>query len=361
MIIALINPLTAKSRETLPQERLKMKRIAIFADGTWNSPEQDHPTNVLQMARAIRPKVGKTTQVAFYDWGVGSDGKKFSGGITGNGIDKNIMDCYRFLVHNFEAGDKLYFFGFSRGAYTVRSLAGLIRNCGLLRRDQAHRIPQAFELYRQRTARSAPGGTTACNFRQQYAVADLTEIEFLGVWDTVGALGVPVPFWGTLGESRYLFHDTSPSRIIRHARHALAIDEDREDFEATLWENKDGIDLMQVWFPGVHSDVGGGYPDRGLSHCASQWIVQEAHRFGLRLEPYYVDSLQPDPLARQHNERRGIYRARRPFARQIVGPLHRSVKQRWDENAHDYQRRSRALRQLLDKVDNDWSRIELTG
>lgn len=108
-----------------------MKRIVIFADGTWNSPEQGGSTNVLQMARAVRPVANGVAQVAFYDWGVGTDRKKLAGGISGAGIDKNIMDCYRFIVHNYNKGDKLFFFGFSRGAYTVRSLAGFIRKCGL--------------------------------------------------------------------------------------------------------------------------------------------------------------------------------------------------------------------------------------
>jgi len=336
-----------------------MKRIAIFADGTWNSPERGGATNVLQMARAVRPLVGKTTQVAFYDWGVGTDRKKLAGGITGAGIDKNIMDCYRFLVHNYKAGDRLFLFGFSRGAYTVRSLAGFIRNCGLLGREHAERIPEAFDLYRQRTRKSAPWEKTALDFRARFAVADLTPIEFLGAWDTVGALGIPVPFWGTLNESRYLFHDTEPSKIIRHARHAVAIDENRQDFEPTLWDEKPGMDLQQVWFPGVHSDVGGGYDDPGLSHCASQWILEEAARFGLKFEPYYLQSLQPDPLAKQHDERRGIYRARRPSVRNICGPLHRSVKQRWDKDAHGYRKKSQALKALLNDVEGDWSKLQV--
>lgn len=133
-----------------------MKRIAIFADGTWNAPTRGRATNVLQLARGVRPRTGNTEQVVFYDWGVGTDRKELAGGITGEGIDKNIRDCYRFLVHNYDPGDKLYFFGFSRGAYTVRSLAGFIRNCGLLKREPATRFPST------KTARtSSPrSGTT---------------------------------------------------------------------------------------------------------------------------------------------------------------------------------------------------------
>jgi len=339
-----------------------MKRIAIFADGTWNSPEQGEPTNVLQMARAVMPRTGNIRQIAFYDWGVGTDRKPIAGGITGAGIDKNIMDCYRFIVHNYdvEGGDRLYFFGFSRGAYTVRSLAGLIRNCGLLQRRHADRIPEAFRLYRKRTASSSPDSPQAVDFRERYAIADLTPIEFVGVWDTVGALGIPVPFWGTLGEREFLFHDTEPSKIIQHARHAVSVDENREDFEPTLWSDKPAVDIKQVWFAGVHSDVGGGYEDRRLSHCASAWMIAEAARFGLRFESHLTDALQPDPLGPQHNERKGIYLARREQVRRIKGLLHVSVKARWDADAQDYRAKSKALAQLLAAVGGDWSRIALT-
>jgi len=338
-----------------------MKRIAVFSDGTWNSPDRDGSTNVLRLARAIKPKAERdgAEQVAFYDWGVGSDRLKITGGITGYGIDKNIMDCYRFIVHNYNAGDQLFFFGFSRGAYTVRSLAGFIRNCGLLKRENADRIPEAYKLYRKRTRSSAPNAEGPKQFRQRYAVADITPIEFVGVWDTVGALGIPIPFWGTLGESEFLFHDTEPSKIVQHARHAVSIDENREDFEATLWDEKAGLDLQQVWFAGVHADVGGGYEADGLSHCSLDWMVSEADHFGLEFEPYLLKWINPRYDDKQHNERRGIYRARRAVVRDISGPVHRFVKERWDTNAQDYRRKSRALRQLLESVGNDWSKIEV--
>jgi uncharacterized protein (DUF2235 family) len=246
------------SNTIISHKEFPMKRIIIFADGTWNSPEKGRATNVLQMARSVRPVADGTEQVVFYDWGVGTDRKEIAGGISGAGIDKNIMDCYRFLVHNYAPGDQLYFFGFSRGAYTVRSLAGFVRNCGLLQREYADHIPDAYRLYRKRTKKSHPSDDAMVAFRARYAVADLTEIEFVGVWDTVGALGIPMPFWGTLGEKEFLFHDLEPSKIIKHARHAVAIDENRIDFEPSLWNEKPGIDLKQVWFAGVHSDVGGG-------------------------------------------------------------------------------------------------------
>lgn len=336
-----------------------MKRIVICADGTWQSPESDTATHVMRLARGVAPvDSADIKQVVFYDWGIGSDGDRVVGGATGAGIDKNIMDCYRFVVHNYDIGDQLFLFGFSRGAYTVRSLAGLIRNCGLLQRAHAARIPEAYELYRQRGPASAPGQDRASEFRQRYAVAETTKIEFVGVWDTVGALGIPAPFLGTLGTGRYLFHDTEPSSIIRHARHAVAIDENRQDFEPALWTAKPGVDLEQVWFAGVHTDIGGGYRERGLGDHAGRWLIAEADKCGLAFEPHLVDDLQPDHLGKQHNEYTGFYKImRRSEVRRVEPVLHRSVWERWQALGSKY--RSPALRQLLDSVDGDWSRIRL--
>ncbi len=338
-----------------------MKRIAIFADGTWDSPEDDLPTNVLQMARAVRPVADGAEQIAFYDWGVGTDRKKIAGGISGVGIDKNIMDCYRFLIHNFNKGDKIYLFGFSRGAYTVRSLGGLIRNCGILKREHANQIPAAYRLYRKRTKSSRPDEPTAVQFRKDFAVANLPSIEFVGAWDTVGSLGIPVPFWGTLNEREFLFHDTEPSKIIQHARHAVSIDENRVDFEPTLWSDKPGSDVQQVWFAGVHGDVGGGLPEDGLSDCAADWILREARKFGLKFESHYTKSVVPNPEDKLHVGRKGIYLARKSVVRSINGPLHKSVKTRWDKDSQKYRKKSKAMQKLLDSVGNDWSKIKTVG
>ncbi len=338
-----------------------MKRIAIFADGTWNAPDRGGSSNVLRMARAVAPRHRRARQVVFYDWGVGTDRKELLGGISGAGIDKNITDCYRFLVHNYDEGDKLYFFGFSRGAYTVRSLGGLVRNCGLLRREHAGRIVDAYKLYRLRSRASSPDEDRATDFRARYAVADITPIEFIGVWDTVGALGIPVPFWGTLGARDFLFHDTEPSRIIAHARHAMAIDEQREDFLPTLWDDKAGLDLLQVWFSGAHSDVGGGYEETGLAHLAMRWMLGEAESFGLGFEDHLPASLAPDAADRLHDSRRGIYRARGRVVREVGGPVHASVHARWQADVDGYRGKSRALQQMLAKVEGDWSRVELVG
>jgi hypothetical protein len=229
----------------------------------------------------------------------------------------------------------------------------------MIQRKHADQIPAAYRLYRKRTRSSRPDETEALAFRKRYAVADRTQIEFVGIWDTVGALGIPLPFWGTLGEREFLFHDTQPSSIVQHARHAVSIDENRKDFQPTLWDDKPGLDLLQVWFAGVHSDVGGGYDERGLSYCACDWIVREAVRFGLQFEPHLLQAVKPNPKDRLHNERKGIYLMRENFTRTITGPVHSSVRKRWDADADGYQRRSKAMQQLLDSVDHDWSRIPI--
>lgn len=336
-----------------------MKNIIICSDGTWQSPESDTATHILRIARGIAPEdAAGNKQVVFYDWGVGSDGNPLTGGATGKGIDKNILDCYRFLVHNYDDGDAVYLFGFSRGAYTVRSLAGLIGNCGILRREHAGRAAQAYLLYRRRSRASAPGSSKAAAFRRDYAVAGGGRVHFVGVFDTVGALGIPAPFLGSLGTSRYLFHDTEPGDIINHARHAVSIDENRQDFEPTLWTPKAGVDLQQVWFAGVHTDIGGGYPNRALGDYAGQWLAREADTCGLAFEPHFLDNLAPDHTGPQHNEYKGFYRAmRRRIVREVEPVVHVSVRRRWEDDGIRY--RSPALRGLLENVGGDWGKIQV--
>ena len=338
------------------------KNIVILADGTWNSPENSEVTNVVQLARAIAPRTptGNAPQVVFYDWGVGSDGSRLWSGLTGAGIEKNIVDGYRFLVHNYEPGDALYFFGFSRGAYTVRSLAGLIRQAGILRREHEGMIPEAYRLYRERSDDSHPKDPRATAFRALHAHADRTEIDFVGVWDTVGRLGIPLLHWGAGDGEAIPFHDVKASSIIRCARHAVAIDERRVDYVPTLWEPKPGMDIQQVWFAGAHSDVGGGYAEQGLSNCALRWIIAEAEAVGLAFVAKSVQAIIPDPLGALHDElvANPLFVLRGSRMRSIEGPVHVSVRQRWEADVGNYQK-SRALAKLLASVNGDWGRIEV--
>ena len=267
-----------------------MKRVVICSDGTWQTPNQDNATHVLEMARAVLPTAPDgTTQVVFYDWGVGTDNwlNRLVGGISGKGIDKNIRDCYRFLVHNYEDGDEIYRFGFSRGAYTVRSLAGLIRNCGILTKAKADKIGCAYKLYRRREA--GPDCAEAEDFRSEHSRE--ATVKFIGVWDTVGALGIPLRGLSKLTAQRYKFHDVKLSRRVPYAYHALAIDERRRPFRPSLWEvqtNKGQI-VEQVWFAGVHSDVGGA-PDEELGNPSFDWMKDRASSAGLALGETPVSS-----------------------------------------------------------------------
>ncbi|MFN2338963.1 MAG: DUF2235 domain-containing protein [Gammaproteobacteria bacterium] len=342
------------------------KRIVICADGTWNRPEQDLdkdcPTNVLKLARAIKPVAGDgVAQQVFYDWGIGSYDDKLVGGMTGRGIHKNIMDDYRYIVQNYSPGDELYLFGFSRGAYTVRSLCGLINNCGILKRPDARMIEAAFDHYKKPGRAFAPDGEKSVAFRKAHSHPS-REVQFVGVWDTVGALGIPVTFLGLL-ERKDEFYDTKIGRNVIFARHAMAIDEQRTDFEPTVWQTRDCLDLKQVWFPGVHCDVGGSYqPDPNgalLSDITLGWMMREAATAGLTTEPHLRQGLNPIPTASLHRSRKHVYRSRRPYHRPIAHEMaevliHKSVKQRWEQ---DPKYRPKNLAEYVEK--NGW--INLVG
>ncbi len=342
------------------------KRIVICADGTWNRPEKDldkdFPTNVLRLARAIKP-VGSDNipQQVFYDWGIGSYYAKVSGGVTGKGINKNIMDDYRYIVQNYAPGDELFFFGFSRGAYTVRSLCGMINNIGILKRPDARLVQQAFNHYKKSGKAWHPRGEKSVAFRRKHSHPG-RDITFVGVWDTVGALGIPFSFLGLL-DRKDEFYDNKMGPIIKVARHAMAIDELRSDFEPTIWEPRPGIDLKQAWFAGVHSDVGGSYaPDKngGLaSDYAMDWMMREARKFNLTLERHLGRSLKPEPDATLHKSRKHIYRSKRPLYRPIDHGkgeilIHKSVKIRWDL---DPKYRPKNLREYLRANDNNWPQL----
>jgi uncharacterized protein (DUF2235 family) len=263
-----------------------MKRLAVFCDGTWNQP--DHldrgvpaPTNVSKLADALAHQdADGNRQVPHYEPGVGTRRwERIRGGGFGVGLSRNVRECYAFLVDNYEPGDELYFFGFSRGAFTARSTVGLVRNSGILRAEHRDRIKDAYSLYRQRDPNSKPKGSVAERFRREHSHPDV-DIQFIGVWDTVGALGIPIdgfrPPWLM---KRWSFHDTDLSSHVRNAFHALAIDERRAAFEPTLWTQQahsQGQHLEQVWFTGVHCDVGGGYRDPQLSAIALLWMVEKA-------------------------------------------------------------------------------------
>ncbi|MCE3295684.1 MAG: hypothetical protein K0R65_1398 [Crocinitomicaceae bacterium] len=283
-------------------ENKPVKRLITFSDGTWNKPgamdgKHEVKTNVEILFNCIEhiDKEG-VPQLKIYDEGVGTSSwdrkDQVMGGIAGFGIDKNIMDVYTFLVINYEIGSEIYLFGFSRGAYTARSLAGFIHNCGILKAENIGMINEAYELYRDRNKYSHPDSDFMTTFRKKYCVEPATKIHYIGVWDTVGALGLPFAWSEKHNTERYKFHDVKLSRMILNAYHALAVDERRKQFTPTLWEKSAAVKedpnhpqvLRQRWFAGVHSNVGGGYADHGLSDIALGWLAEGAKKAGLSID-----------------------------------------------------------------------------
>lgn len=270
------------------------KKIIIAFDGTWNLPDQapeidgNESTNVVKLHEAILPahKDG-TVQVKFYIPGVGTDWyDKLEGGAFGAGLSEKIIEGYKELAKTYEEGDQVFIMGFSRGAYSARSLVGLIRNVGLLKKKNINRINDAYRLYRTRDA----GADTenAKFFRETYSRE--IDIHFLGVWDTVGALGIPFKSAKWFNHKYYEFHDTELSGIVLNAYHAIAIDEHRANYECALWDPiaKPNQTMEQVWFCGAHANVGGGYTNNSLSDVPLRWMMHKAIDCGLDLDPLKI-------------------------------------------------------------------------
>jgi len=333
-----------------------MKRIVLCCDGTWNRADQEHngvpiPSNVVRMAFRVAHSDGHMPQIICYDQGVGTGNiiDRLTGGAFGDGLEENIYDAYRFLIANFEADDELFIFGFSRGAFTARSLGGLIRKCGILKRASVSRYREAIALYRNDQRPDEPNPT---KFREAHSVTGLDPIpiHFMGVWDTVGSLGIPLRGLRWLTRRQHQFHDTELSKAIRNGYHALAVDERRGPFEPTLWTHKPkpGQHVEQVWFCGAHSDVGGGYVERGLADVALEWMIEKATGAGLALHEEAVRAypLDPKPTGALHNSKRGFYVLTpgldRPIGvgRSLSGDVtsdpdptqrvHPSVRERWE-------------------------------
>lgn len=278
------------------------KHIVICCDGTWQTATENSVSNIVKITRAIAPQsAAGTNQITYYDPGVGTNGEvdKISGGAFGDGLDNRVLEAYFFIINNYRPGDKLYLFGFSRGAYTVRSLVGLINNAGLLNKQHAKKLNATYILYRSKAAEDAPQGKHAKQFRTEFSRE--INIHFLGVFDTVGALGVPLLLWKRHNRKHYGFHDTSLTRSIKNAFHALAIDEKRRSFIPTIWQAKPETYSEQVWFSGVHSDVGGGYQDdSGLADICLTWMLSKAQACGLDIN-YDNIIYHPNPMATLHN------------------------------------------------------------
>lgn len=321
------------------------KNIVLCSDGTGNSGGKGNNTNVWRLFTSVDKQSYKATpqnppceQRAFYDDGVGTDRLKLLkllGGAFGFGLSRNLKQLYATLAANFEPGDHIYLFGFSRGAFTVRTLAGLITTCGIVDRrlpdedrilddeELKARVKAAYQIYRQKYSarltlpwdkqenRRDLKHLDATKFRQQYGVqvsrdhyldyenlyADPSEekfvpIRFMGVWDTVDAVGFPVEeiasFWNE-NIYQFKFSDHALSPWVNKACQALSIDDERRSFHPLLFNESDPRDekrIEQVWFPGVHSNVGGGYPKQGMAHMALNWMMAKAEAANLRFDEH---------------------------------------------------------------------------
>ncbi|MFZ0589914.1 MAG: DUF2235 domain-containing protein [Bryobacteraceae bacterium] len=294
------------------------KRIVLCTDGTWDK-ETNH-TNVYRLSQALAVSA---EQIGFYDDGVGADGlpiDRLAGGAFGLGLFNKIKQGYTQVAHVYEAGDELFLFGFSRGAYTARSIAGMIAICGLPTKNFDNDLVDiAFQAYRQKDQRPA----LLAELNKNYAIYD-AKITMVGVWDTVGSLGIPAIFGG-VGPVVYGFLDTSLHPDVLNAYHAVAIDERRAEFPPSLWttSSTSSQKVEQVWFCGVHSVVGGGEPpDQSASSTLSDitlaWMMDKACALGLELdgdvEKQYLLPLDPkyslDTLHSSWNPLWGFPRAR---------------------------------------------------
>jgi uncharacterized protein (DUF2235 family) len=273
------------------------KALVVCQDGTWDSFDGhlDASATASNVAKLYAALVDDDPrQVKYYHDGVGQFGDRVLGGDLGAGTSKRIMAAYEFLSTNYADGDRIYLFGFSRGAFAVRSLASFIDKCGLVnaaRVKQEHgdlhaRIGEAYEVY---LSCHNPAETERLRLRATTIPA--CPVEMVGVWDTVGSLGahvIKLPLAQRLVEG---LHDVEPHESLRHGYHALAIDERREDFYPTPW-GRPRHGLEEVWFAGVHSNVGGGYADSRLSDIALNWMMAKAQCHGLR----FTKALVPTTL-----------------------------------------------------------------
>lgn len=307
---------------------LVMKRIVICCDGTWNTPDQKdrgvmRPTNVVKMAHIVLPQAPDgIEQRVYYDKGVGTGDwiDRIFGGAFGIGLRHNVVEAYQYLSRNYDPGDEIWLFGFSRGAYTVRRVVGMVRKCGipsnhLDEEKRAAAVEEAYGVFvrRENVDQQGADSETALSFRGKYNAARIP-IRFVGVWDTVGAYGIA----GVLGQlttpiSKARFHDSRLSSDVEFACQAIAIDEKRRLFSPTLWEQvpngaMKGQVLEQRWFTGVHSNVGGGYQDSGLSDIALYWMAARAESRGLGLDPKWRNRIAPDEFGELRESRTGIYR-----------------------------------------------------
>ncbi|GAB2558131.1 DUF2235 domain-containing protein [Rhodanobacter koreensis] len=356
------------------------RRLVLLFDGTWNKPESN--TNVERMRRLIASRdAAGIEQLVNYIPGVGVRPglTHLLGGAFGFGLSDSVLDGYRWLCANWQPGDELYLFGFSRGAYAARSLCGLIRKCGLLRRHADGNVTKAdvsnaYDFYRDIS--NKPNDAAAVAFRASHSVE--IGVHFIGVWDTVGSLGIPdTASWFPFARARYQFHDTELSKIVKYAYQALALDEHRADFKPAVWtrnpntlksgetltsKKQEQIEIEQRWFIGAHADVGGsndrdgaGHKPDPLSDPPLAWLQGKAIAAGLACSEILllpVDACSGVPRDSYAEFMCGLYKEFKPPFDRVLGTgvnekVDDSVWQRW---LADASYRSPSLAQALTRA-----------
>jgi type VI secretion system (T6SS) phospholipase Tle1-like effector len=365
-----------------------MKHLIICLDGTWSDADAPAPqTNIALLAGIIDPKPREgPEQRVYYEAGVGTGGfiDRIAGGAFGKGLSANVLAAYRFLSQFYAPGDNIYVFGYSRGAFTARSLCGFMSASGLLTQDMcnAANLDFAWAYYR-----TPPRSRYPADRARLGRITHVPEprVRFLGVFDTVGALGIPKTFTSRLGRRSLQFHDADVSSIVDHSCHALAIDEYRLEFEASVWtepRHRRYQTVEQAWFPGSHANIGGGCEDRGLSDLALEWMLNRLARHcpELKLSPAesWPQSLNPNYRGKLYDGRTLMFwRSRwrplvrlinrcdlgrvwfcrlpkvRPHSRPIGEMVHWSALARWEETKSSRSRRKRYQpRNLLAALDS---------
>jgi hypothetical protein len=295
---------------------LPKRRLIACCDGTWNMPDRHgHTTNVVRLVRSIRSCAqAGISQIVFYHPGVGTGNflDKWIGGGTGIGLSENVRSAYAWFVDNYEDGDEIFLFGFSRGAYTARSVAGLIAHVGILRKHHMENFEAVWDYYRlPEPIRERQETTFLGNFPDR-VTRDQVNIKCIGVWDTVGSLGIPR---SRFCQREYQFHDTNLGPGVEYAFQALAIDEQRAPFQPAIWKSNPNPRVRQtveqVWFPGVHSNIGGGYPEHVLSDAALFWMASRVAPL-LELDSRYLcsqaDRRRPYATGKLENSLTWFYR-----------------------------------------------------
>ena len=357
------------------------KNIIICSDGTGNRGGKTHGTNVWRIFNAVDRHRQDPPQITYYDDGVGTEDLRWwrlFTGAFGYGLARNVRDAYAFLAMNYEPDDKVFLFGFSRGAFTVRSLAGLICQCGLPTRDAVIKAGRKREAVLRRILWAYRSADSSKAKKYLHKAKELgadckdfqhIDIHFIGVWDTVDAVGLPfdelkkvISFVLKRKPFRRLwwnFHDYKLNKRVHHAYQALALDDERKTFHPVLWETSGGTTgaetasgdqpestdakasgektqtVKQVWFAGAHSNVGGSYPKDSLSFVSLDWMMGKAEQCGLRFFDGFRTEVQQnaDAHGRLYDSRAGwgaFYRPalRNPYDWDCSPKVHVSVCER---------------------------------